>query len=76
MKRFTATCIDNKTGLEVITCECSYNNACYYLERFCKIDFNDSTTKIEVDYQNNLTWIETKYRLFAYDETRGYLLGE
>lgn len=71
MKRFTVSCKDEKTGMEMILSECSYNNACSFLEgqNLGKL-IGCETVSI------TMTKIAYEKRTFFYDEDRGYLLGE
>ena len=79
MKIYTASCIDSKTRMEIILSDCSYNNACYYLEGnyFNSIDgkiktrWDRRTDRIlifAVDEKENII-----SRVFCYDEIRGLL---
>lgn len=63
---------DNKTGMEIIASDCSYNNACSFLES--KLGMGNFIGCKSV----NLEMTEIKYttRNFYYDEYRGLLLGE
>lgn len=71
MLTFTICCKDHKTGLEMIATECSYNQACDYLEhkplgRFIGVAcMPDNNLRLRYEKRN-----------FIYDERRAYLLGE
>ena len=85
MKRFTSVCIDNISKLEIVLSECSYNNACMFLEsenrdnRFGKFlyaknkidDKNKKHEKCKVSY---LTTIKYEKACFLHDDIRGLLL--
>lgn len=82
MKIYTASCIDSKTRMEIILSDCSYNNACYFLEGNyfnsidgkIKIRWDRRTDRIlifAVDEKENII-----SRVFCYDEARGLLLGD
>ena len=70
MKVFTTSCKDEKTGLEMILSDCSYNFACSFLsgKNLGKL-ISASCESI------GITKIEFEKRTFYYDENRGYLLG-
>lgn len=71
MKIFNVSVKDNATHLEIIASDCSYNSACAYLHNNgCR------PVKIIHDYNKNRTLIDTSKRLFVYDESRGFLLGD
>lgn len=70
MKVFNISCIDNKSKMEMIVSECTFNQACSFLEgkplgKFlgCKSTYCGN---VEIKYEK---------RDFFYDEERGYLLG-
>lgn len=72
MRKFTTSCIDNETGMEMILSECSYNAACDYLMRLGFTDYD----KFESDVRYvTMTFSKPAKRMFIYDELRGYLLG-
>ena len=69
--------IDQKTNLEMIVSEASYNMACSFLEGQ---GFKCETAFV-IDKENWITEIRGEFkdgtkRTFFYDETRGILLGE
>ena len=66
-----ASVIDNKTHLEIVASECSFNQACEYLE--CKMK-NCLYKGLEA-CGINITKIVFDRRTFLYDEERGLLLG-
>ena len=76
MKKFTTVCIDKETNLEIIASDCSFNEACMFLEtensdeRFGK--FVSAKGMIGKSYN----FVEMKFEKaeFLYDETRGLLL--
>ena len=72
MRKFTALCLDKKTGMEMVLSEVSYNAACMFLEtensdnrfgQFKSILMSGSMTKIKFEKAS-----------FLYDEVRGLLL--
>lgn len=73
MRRFTTTCIDSITKAEMILSECSFNQACMFLEienrdnRFGKYKGTECGSK-------NVTKLVFEKALFLYDEERGYLM--
>lgn len=70
MKIFKTVCIDDRTKMELVASDCSYNAACFYI-----MNRNYEPTEIKSDFRNNRTLIVTKTRVFLYDEPRGLLLG-
>lgn len=74
MKIFKASAIDDRTHMEIIASELSYNFACGLLAAKNNIDFRTVHTK--TDYRTNRILIFTQKRLFIYDENRSLLLGE
>lgn len=88
MREFRCSCRDVKTGYEMILEDCSYNNACQWLDDKLKEkgSYYD-IIRCEYNTDTNLTEIWTGHleedtmnifygRKFYYDEERGYLLGE
>lgn len=77
MKRFYSKCIDNVLGLEMIYSDCSYNMACFQLE---KEGFNcESATTKNIKDKNYDVLIGTIYNkkvYLVYDESRGYLMND
>lgn len=71
MKRFTQSVKDSLTGMELILSECSFNEACMFLQNEMKSD-----KYIGCEAFEETTKIMFKRRNFFYDEKRGYLLGE
>lgn len=74
MKVFKISVIDDRTRMEIIASDLSYNFACGLLAARNGVDFRTVHTK--TDYRTNRTLIFTQKRLFIYDENRGLLLGE
>lgn len=70
MKKFVILCKDKITGMEMILSECSYNQACSYLENQYPGEC------LGCENVGNLTKIKFAERNFFYDEERGYLLGQ
>ena len=72
MRRFTTLCIDNVTKMEMVLSECSFNEACMFLETENK----DKRFGGFVGVKGKLTMFEIIYEKanFLYDEDRGYLL--
>ena len=73
MKRFSTTCIDNKTGMEMVLCEASYNSACVFLE----IENRDKRFGRFLGIEARplqMAKIKFQKATFFYDEERGYLL--
>ena len=68
MRIFKATCIDKKTGNEMILSEASYNAACFWL------DSHFDVTDVVVEGSN--TVIYTKQGKFFFDEMRDLLTRE
>ena len=70
MRKFTTVCMDNKTNKQMILSECSFNNACHYLQSL-------SNNNIEVKAIDVYTMeIKVDNKKFIYDEERGILLGD
>ena len=74
MKKFDVACRDTETDYEMVLSECSYNQACMYLQR----TYHPTDVKVETDFVHN-----RKYLIlqgvglgleFCYDESRGYLM--
>lgn len=68
MRIFKTTCIDKKTGNEMILSEASYNAACFWL------DSHFDVTDVVVEGSN--TVIYTKQGKFFFDEMRDLLTRE
>lgn len=71
-REFKTSVIDDKTGMEVILTDVSYNRACDWLmsKGFTHYDrFEPIGNEIEMEFS------EPTHRIFVYDEDRGYLLG-
>lgn len=70
MKQFTSMHKDSITGMEMILSECSFNEACSFLE-------TQSLGKyLGCKAFGNTTEIKFEKRDFFFDEERGYLLGK
>lgn len=55
MRRFNSSCIDSKTGYEMILSECSYNMACDWLSReLNKEDMEILSVEIDSDGLANI----------------------
>ena len=88
MRRFTTVCIDNISKLEIVLSECSYNNACMFLESenrdnrfgkflYAKGEMNNKSKKDDKDEKNKVSYLTTiKYEkvCFLHDDIRGLLL--
>lgn len=73
MRKFTATCIDNVTNMVMVLSDCSYNNACSFLE--CENANNKFGHFISATNRTlYLTEIKFENASFIYDEVRGVLL--
>lgn len=73
MRKFLASCIDNKTKKEIVFSECSFNSAMFELE---VNGFDITSVKVingihEINANKNNKTIK-----FYYDEERGYLLKD
>ena len=69
MRIFSAMCLDNETGFQMIASECSFNDACCYLSK--STGERCLSTKKEREHY----LFEFSKRSFIYDEKRGDLLG-
>jgi len=84
MREFKISCKDSITGKEMVLADCSYNNACDWLERTVKsLGFSicgtgyDKETKLTKLYVGNPDRDSLNLkRTFYYDEDRGILLGD
>ena len=73
MRRYAVATFDSKTGMRLIYSECSYNMACFQLEK----EMFEYYGKIPISAtpEGNMMRIEfTDDQIFYYDEERGYLL--
>ena len=71
-REFKTSVIDDKTEMEVILTDVSYNRAVDWLmsKGFTQYDrFESIGDEIEMEFS------EPTHRVFVYDERRGYLLG-
>lgn len=83
MREFKTSCIDDRTGYEMILSECSYNMACDWLNKelakvgseICGMHYDRENQIIEL-YTGLMSNGLNLKRKFFYDESRGYLLGE
>lgn len=69
MKKFTSLCRDNITGHRMILSDCSFNEACAYLERE-----NLGKYKGMEACSLHVSKIRFEKATFLYDEERGYLM--
>ena len=75
MRRFSTVCIDNITNMEMILYQCSFNEACLFLEeenadgRFGEYKGMEAVT-LHVDR------FRFEKAVFLYDEERGLLLRQ
>lgn len=75
MVKYVGGIKDEKTGMEILLGEVSYNNACAYIEiNYTKIW--GAIQDIKFDSRTNRCIISTPERVFLYDENRGLLLGD
>ena len=71
-REFKTSVIDDKTGMEVILTDVSYNRAMDWLTQKGFTDYD----RIDViGDQIDLEFSKPAPRIFVYDESRGYLLG-
>lgn len=75
MKKYIGGIKDEKTGMEMLLGDVSYNGACYYLEN-CYAKTWGGIQDIKWDPRTNRCIISTPERVFVYDEDRGLLLGD
>lgn len=68
MKIFTVSCKDSVTGMEIIAIDCTFNEACMYLE------IQNLGKYLGCEGFGKLIKIKYEKRFFLYDEERGYLL--
>lgn len=73
MRKFTATCIDNITKMEMVLSECSYNNACMFLESENR-DNRFGHFKSATNRTMYITEIRFEKACFLHDDIRGVLL--
>lgn len=73
MKKFTAVCIDSITGAEMVLSDCSFNEACMYLETGNEVGKFGAYkgTECVSRYVSKIVFEKTT---FLYDEERGYLM--
>ena len=71
-KEFKTSVIDDKTGMEVILTDVSYNRAMDWL---MQKGFTDYDRFDVIGDQIELEFSKPAPRIFVYDESRGYLLG-
>lgn len=86
MRIFETSCIDSKTGKEMVLSDVSYNMAMDWLDterkkaglEICRVFENIKTNMCEIwtcKWSDNINnYIPTRH--FYYDEERGYLLGD
>ena len=70
MKKFTTVCIDNETNKQIILSDCSFNNACYYLQSLSSNEAEVEVSTIDISTME----IKVGDKKFIYDEKRGLLL--
>lgn len=73
MNKFTTTCIDSITKMEMILSDCNYNNACIFLEKE-NIDNRFGHFMTTTNRTLFLTEIRYEKANFIYDDVRGVLL--
>lgn len=66
MKKFTVHCIDNKTRMQIILSDCSYNMACSYLDNNY---FNSISGKVKVRFDARTN----RYLIFKEDENKNII---
>ena len=75
MYKFIGGVMDNRTGMEVLLKNVSYNEACLYIDKELQKVYG-GVQEVKNDYRKNRTVISTSERVFLYDEDRGLLLGD
>lgn len=74
MRIFTVACRDIETDYEMVLSECSYNQACMYLQQ----TYHPMDIKTETDFVHNRIYLILQGvglgLEFCYDENRGYLM--
>lgn len=71
MKRFTALCKDKTTGYEMVLSECSFNQACSFLEsKRSELGKYLGTFFVSI----NVSKLKFEKATFLYDEERGLLM--
>ena len=75
MYKFIGGVMDNRTGMEVLLKNVSYNEACLYIDKELQKVYG-GVQEVKNDYRKNRTIISTSERVFLYDEDRGLLLGD
>lgn len=73
MRRFTALCRDDITGHEMVLSECSFNQACYFLETQ-NADKKFGEYKGTECGSRDVTKLVFEKALFLHDEIRSYLM--
>lgn len=73
MRKFTTLCKDIITGNEMILSECSFNEACWFLESE-NADGRFGTYKGTECASLHVHKLVFEKALFLYDEERGYLM--
>ena len=74
MKRFKTLCIDKKTGKEMVLEDCSYNNACWWIDNAAKVN---NFRVLGTEKSGDLIVVNcTAGITFYYDEPRGFLLKD
>lgn len=75
MIKFTASCIDNITKAEMVLSECSFNQACAFLEGENMDNHFGKYKGTEVGSSHVCKLVFEK-ATFLYDEERGYLMRQ
>ena len=73
MTKFSTLCIDKETGMEMIICCCTYNEACMFLESE-NADNRFGRLVGACSEGTRYTQIVFEEAQFVYDEDRGVLL--
>lgn len=73
MRIFTSLCKDTITGNRMVLSDCSFNEACMYIERLNKNNELGEYKGIECG-SLSVTKLVFENALFLYDEVRGYLM--
>ena len=74
MRRFQFLILDNKTQLQMVLCDCSYNQACYYLQGQDVGELLKVTTVNVSPLPYKVSELKYEKATFIYDEQRGFLM--